>query len=118
MKFFYLKDFGCVGGRPFLSLMLALVLASSALPANAHKSQKDLSRSFWIGWLGGALAAVCLAYEKGDTPKKWVDYWINTVATNDQLVESDKAKLYQGLRRDYAAKELSKCGDFFDELGY
>lgn len=70
MKFSYLKDFAFVGGKPCSSLMLTLGLAVSALPANAQKSQKDLSRSFWFGWLGGALAAVCLAYENGDTPKK------------------------------------------------
>ena len=50
--------------------------------------------------------------------KKWVDYWMNAIDTNDELVESDKAKLYQGLRQDYATKELRKRGNLFDELGY
>ena len=117
-EIFFLKDSDSVGGRPFLALTLILMLAVSGLPVYAHKSQKDLSRSFWLGWLGGALAAVCLAYEKGDSPKKWVDYWMNTIDTNNELVESDKAKLYQGLRQDYASKELRKCGNLFDELGY
>ena len=43
---------------------------------------------------------------------------MNTIDTNNELVESDKAKLYQGLRQDYASKELRKCGNLFDELGY
>ena len=43
---------------------------------------------------------------------------MNTIDANDELIESYKAKLYQVLRQDYATKELRKCGNLFDELGY